>query len=150
LHSATNAILVAPPVAGYNERVYQVFGKDVLDQLISVAAELPLARVGLPQPPPWRREEDEDGAASADPGNLRVHGFISKPEIQKLNRNSIYTFVNSRLISDGFIQHAFTVAYRNILQPTIFPVVLLFIVMSNADVNVYVHLSKSESRFLQQ
>ena len=34
LHSATNAMLVAPPVAGYSERVYQVFGKEVLDQLI--------------------------------------------------------------------------------------------------------------------
>src|SRR5438132_8652672 len=60
LHSATNAILVAPPVAGCSERVYQVFGKDVLEQLIPVAAELPLAHVGLPQPPPWRREEEND------------------------------------------------------------------------------------------
>jgi len=74
LHSATNAVLVAPPVASYNDRVYQVFGKDVLDQLISVAAEVPLARIGLPQPPPWRRkekEEDDDSAPSADPGSLR-------------------------------------------------------------------------------
>ncbi len=57
LHSATNAVLVAPPVPSYSERVYQVFGKEVLDQLISVAAQQPLARVGLPQPPPWRRRE---------------------------------------------------------------------------------------------
>ena len=28
LHSATNAVLVAPPVAGHSERVYQVFGKE--------------------------------------------------------------------------------------------------------------------------
>src|SRR5437763_11291754 len=62
LHSATNAMLVAPPVASYSDRVYQVFGKEVLDQLISVAAELPLAHIGLPQPPPRRRKEvDEDG-----------------------------------------------------------------------------------------
>src|SRR6202171_4715645 len=61
LHSATNAMLVAPPVAGYSERVYQVFGKEVLDQLIAVAAVQPLERGGLPQPPPWRRGEgDED------------------------------------------------------------------------------------------
>src|SRR6201988_2920883 len=57
LHSATNAMLIAPPVASYSDRVYQVFGNEVLDQLISVAAELPLAHVGLPQPPPWRRQE---------------------------------------------------------------------------------------------
>src|SRR5580700_6018630 len=83
LHSATNAILVAPPVAGSSERVYQVFGKDVLDQLIPVAAVQPLAHVGLPQPPPWRREtrdEDED-QSPAEPGEMRVHGFVSKPEI---------------------------------------------------------------------
>src|SRR5438309_3828735 len=79
LHSAINAMLIAPPVAGYSERVYQVFGKDVLDQLISVAAELPLAHVGLPQPPPWRRKEEDD-EASPEPGSLRLHGFVSKPE----------------------------------------------------------------------
>src|SRR6185312_15867050 len=69
LHSATNAMLVAPPVNGFSERVYQVFGKDVLDQLISVAAELPLAHVGLPQPPPWRRaeEKEEEGGRGARP-----------------------------------------------------------------------------------
>jgi len=55
LHSATNAMLVAPPVAGHSERVYQVFGRETLDQLIPVAAVQPLAHVGLPQPPPWRR-----------------------------------------------------------------------------------------------
>jgi DNA mismatch repair protein MutL len=152
LHSATNAILVAPPVGGSSERVYQIFGKDVLDQLISVAAELPLAHVGLPQPPPWRRkEEDEDDRHPAvDPGKLRLHGFVSKPEIQKLNRGSIYTFVNGRLIRDRLIQHALTEAYRNILPPTVFPVVLLFFEMPNAEVDVNVHPSKTEVRFRQQ
>jgi DNA mismatch repair protein MutL len=154
LHSATNAVLVAPPVAGYSDRVYQVFGKDILDQLISVAADVPLVRIGLPQPPPWRRkeqeEDEEEGGAPADPGSLRLHGFISKPEIQKLNRNSIYTFVNGRLIRDRLIQHALTEAYRNILPPTVFPVVLLFIEMPNAEVDVNVHPSKTEVRFRQQ
>ena len=42
LHSATNAMLVAPPVAGHRERVYQVFGQEVLDQLIPLAAVQPL------------------------------------------------------------------------------------------------------------
>src|SRR3954464_11660495 len=150
LHSATNGMLVAPPVASYSDRVFQVFGKDVLDQLISVAAELPLAHVGLPQPPPWLRKKEEEQAGAADPGNLRLHGFVSKPEIQKLNRNSIYTFVNGRLIRDRLIQHALTDAYRNILPPTVFPVVLLFLEMPNAEVDVNVHPSKTEVRFRQQ
>src|SRR6202045_4732738 len=74
LHSMTNAMLVAPPVAGYSERVYQVFGKETLDQLIAVAAEQALEHVGLPQPPPWRRQEEEreEEAAPKDPGEMRV------------------------------------------------------------------------------
>jgi DNA mismatch repair protein MutL len=159
LHSATNAMLVAPPVAGHRDRVYQVFGQEVLDQLIPLAALQPLERVGLPQPPPWRREnipakdareENGTGSSVADFGEVRLHGFVSKPEIQKLNRNSIYIFVNGRLIRDRLIQHALTDAYRNILPPTVFPVVLLFLEMPTAEVDVNVHPSKTEVRFRQQ
>jgi DNA mismatch repair protein MutL len=148
LHSATNAMLVAPPVAGYSERVYQVFGRETLDQLIAVAAEQPLERTGLPQPPPWRREEEEE--EPKDPGEIRAHGFVSKPEIQKLNRNSIFVFVNGRLIRDRLIQHALTEAYRNILPPTVYPVVLLFLELPSGEVDVNVHPSKTEVRFRQQ
>jgi DNA mismatch repair protein MutL len=157
LHSAANAMLVAPPVAGYSERVYQVFGKETLDQLISVAAVQPLEHVGLPQPPPWRRqkedeeeeEESKDEAQPADPGKMRLHGFVSKPEIQKLNRNSIYVFVNGRLIRDRLIQHGLTEAYRNIIPPTVYPVVLLFLELPPGEVDVNVHPSKTEVRFRQ-
>jgi DNA mismatch repair protein MutL len=150
LHSATNAMLVAPPVAGYSERVYQVFGKETLDQLIPVAAVQPLERIGLPQPPPWRRQEEEQDAPPRDPGEMRVHGFVSKPEIQKLNRNSIFVFVNGRLIRDRLIQHGLTEAYRNILPPTVYPVVLLFLELPAGEVDVNVHPSKTEVRFRQQ
>ena len=152
LHSATNAMLVAPPVAGSSERVYQVFGKETLDQLIPVAALQPLEHVGLPQPPPWRRKEmEEDGeAVPKSPGAMRLHGFVSKPEIQKLNRNSIFVFVNGRLIRDRLVQHALTEAYRNIIPPTVHPVVLLFLEMPSGEVDVNVHPSKTEVRFRQQ
>ena len=148
LHSSTNAMLVATPVAGHSERVYQVFGKDVLDQLIPLAAMQAFERVGLPQPPPWRRTEEDE--ARPQPGEVRLHGFVSKPEIQKLNRNSIYIFVNRRLIRDRLVQHAITEAYRNILPPTVFPVVLLFLEMPGEEVDVNVHPSKTEVRFRQQ
>jgi DNA mismatch repair protein MutL len=148
LHSATNAVLTATPVASHSDRVYQVFGKDILDQLIPIAAVQAFERLGLPQPPPWRRAEDDD--PPPQPGEIRLHGFVSKPEIQKLNRNSIYIFVNGRLIRDRLIQHAITEAYRNILPPTVFPVVLLFLEMPSEEVDVNVHPSKTEVRFRQQ
>jgi DNA mismatch repair protein MutL len=152
LHNTTNAMLVAAPVAGYSERIYQVFGKDTLDQLIPLAATMPLERIGLPQPPPWikKKYEDEEPPEERATGELRAHGFISKPEVQKLNRNSIYIFVNGRLIRDRLILHAISEAYRNIIPPTVFPVVLLFLEMPFVEVDVNVHPSKTEVRFRQQ
>src|SRR6202789_715421 len=146
LHSATHALLVAPPVRQAAERIFQIFGQDTLDQLLPLAAEIELAHAGLPEPPPWRRPTDYQ---AAEPGWLRITGFTSKPELEKLNRNSIYCFVNRRLVRDRLLMHAVSEAYRNILAPTSFPVVLLFVEMPPEEVDVNVHPAKTEVRFRQ-
>jgi len=146
LHSATQALLVAPAVANAGERLFQIFGRETFESLIPVAAEMDFARAGLPEPPPWKRGEDYE---AAEPGFVRLSGFVSKPELQKLNRNSIYVFVNGRLIRDRLILHAFTEAYRNIIPPTSYPVVLLFLEMPPQEVDVNVHPAKTEVRFRQ-
>jgi len=147
LHSASHAMLVAPPVEKSAERIFQIFGKEILDQLIPTAAERPFDRAGVPEPPPWRRGEDY---VPPEPGMLRVSGFVSKPELQKLNRNSMFVFVNGRLIRDRLILHAVTESYRNVIPPTSLPVVLLFLEMPAHEVDVNVHPAKTEVRFRQQ
>ena len=147
LHSATNAMLVVAPVATQADRIYQVFGKETLDQLLRVAALCPC--------PAWACRSRLRGAAKRitsrpSPAEIRVEGFVSRPEVQKLNRNSMFFFVNRRLIRDRLIQHALTEAYRNIMPPTVFPVVLLFLELPYTEVDVNVHPSKTEVRFRQQ
>jgi DNA mismatch repair protein MutL len=146
LHTATQALLVAPGVADAAERLFQIFGRETAGLMLATAAEMDFARAGLPEPPPWKREEDY---APADPGFIRLSGFCSKPELQKLNRNSVYVFVNRRLIRDRLVLHALTEAYRNIIPPTSFPVVLLFLEMPPEEVDVNVHPAKTEVRFRQ-
>ena len=70
LHSATHALLQAPPVAEPAERIFQIFGKETLDQLLPVAAEVDLERVGLPEPPPWKQDEDYEPPV---PGTSAAH-----------------------------------------------------------------------------
>jgi DNA mismatch repair protein MutL len=147
LLSATHTLLQAPPVARPAERIYQIFGAEMLGQLLPVAAEAPLDHPGLPEPPPWKKDPDEPARV---PGTLRLSGFYSKPELQKLSRNSIYIFVNKRLIRDRLLLHAISEAYRNIIPPTSFPVVLLFLEMPPEEVDVNVHPAKTEVRFRQQ
>jgi DNA mismatch repair protein MutL len=114
--------------------------------MLPTAAEIDFARAGLPEPPPWKRELDY---VPAEPGFLRITGFVSKPELQKLNRNSVYVFVNHRLVRDRVVLHALIEAYRNIIPPTSFPVVLLFLEMPPQEVDVNVHPAKTEVRFRQ-
>jgi DNA mismatch repair protein MutL len=130
LLSATHTIVSAPPVARTAERIYQIFGKET-----------------LAEPPPWRKDPDQP---ARDPGVLRLSGFYSKPELQKLNRNSIYIFINKRLIRDRLLLHAITEAYRNVIPPSSLPVVLLFLEMPPEEVDVNVHPAKTEVRFRQQ
>jgi DNA mismatch repair protein MutL len=146
LHSATQALLIAPAVATTGDRLFQIFGRDTAALMLPTAAEIDFARAGLPEPPPWKREADY---APPDPGFLRITGFVSKPELQKLNRNSIYVFVNHRLVRDRVVLHALTEAYRNIIPPTSSPVVLLFLEMPPQEVDVNVHPAKTEVRFRQ-
>src|SRR6202045_1662960 len=146
LHSATQALLAAPAVRDNHDRLFQIFGKDTADRMLPTAAELDFTRAGLPEPPPWKREADY---TPPEPGFLRITGFVSKPELQKLNRNSIYVFVNQRLVRDRLVIHALTEAYRNVIPPTSFPVVLLFLEMPSHEIDVNVHPAKTEVRFRQ-
>jgi DNA mismatch repair protein MutL len=141
LTSLTNEIVHVAPVATLAERIYQLMGPKTLEQMVEIAA----AERALPiQTSPVTPEEEE---TEDEPGRARVAGFVSRPEIQKLNRNSIYFFVNRRLVRDRRLLHAVTEAYRNILPAGMFPVALVFLELPTAEVDVNVHPSKTEVRF---
>ena len=141
LTSLTNEILNVPPVANYRERLYQVMGGQTLEQLLEMA---PVERRVLMAARP---EAGEEGEPSGEAPLIRVQGFISRPEVQKLNRNNIYFFVNRRLVRDRLILHAIAEAYRNILPSGVFPIALIFLELPPSEVDVNVHPSKIEVRF---
>jgi DNA mismatch repair protein MutL len=140
LVSLTNEILNVAPVRTARERVYQVMGAQLLEQMVEVA---PVER-RMPAPPPVG---PEDAGEVEEPVVVRVFGFASRPEVQKLNRSQIYFFVNRRLVRDRLILHAITEAYRNILPASVFPVALVFLEIPAREVDVNVHPSKIEVRF---
>jgi len=141
LISLTNEIVNVSPVRTYRERVYQVMGGQLLEQLVEIS---PLER-RLPSSTAPASEEAAEGIEEAV--NVRVTGFVSRPEVQRLNRNQIYFFVNRRLVRDRLILHAITEAYRNILPASVFPVALIFLELPATEVDVNVHPAKAEVRF---
>jgi len=134
-HNQTELLSVTP-VATLRERVYQVFGADILDDLIDLGDHTRDLQPSI----------DEDGG-DAIARRFRLRGFISGPQIQKMNRNSVYLFVNGRLIRDRLLLHALSSAYYNLMPPACYPFALLFIDCDLEEVDVNVHPSKTEVRF---
>jgi len=138
LKTPSQEILNCSPVEKLSERVYQIFGRQALDELVEIpATESPL-RSAITEP----SMEGEEQAAT-----LRVMGFTSRPEVQRTNRNGIYIFVNRRLVRDRLLLHAIGEAYRNVVPSGVFPVTLLFIELPYQEVDVNVHPAKIEVRF---
>src|SRR5579872_1318450 len=82
-----------------------------------------------------------------EPKRFAVRGFVSRPQVQKMNRNSIYIFVNGRLIRDRLMLHAISSAYHNLMPASSYPFALLFLECEAEEVDVNVHPSKTEVRF---
>jgi DNA mismatch repair protein MutL len=138
LKTQSQEILNCSPVEKLADRVYQIFGRQALDELTEIPPTEAAVRSAISEPP----LEPEERAAT-----LRVSGFTSRPEVQRSNRNGIYIFVNRRLVRDRLLLHAISEAYRNIVPPGVFPVVLLFLDMPYEEVDVNVHPAKIEVRF---
>jgi DNA mismatch repair protein MutL len=138
LTTPTQEIINCSPAEKLADRVYQLFGRQALDELVEIPPVSAPFRAAITEP------ELEPGEEKA---SLTVSGFTSRPEVQRLNRNGIYIFVNRRLVRDRLILHAIHEAYRNILPPTVFPATLLFLEMPYDEVDVNVHPAKIEVRF---
>jgi DNA mismatch repair protein MutL len=138
LTTPTQEIINCPPAKKLADRVYQLFGRQALEELVEIPATSVAFRGAITEP---------EMEAGEEAPTLTVTGFTSRPAVQRLNRNGIYVFVNRRLVRDRLILHAIHEAYRNILPPNAFPATLLFLEMPYDEVDVNVHPAKIEVRF---
>ena len=129
------SLLYVTPVETLRERVFQVFGSESLEDLIELFGHTK---------PLDRAEEGEEAPV------YRLRGFVSRPQVQKNNRNSIFIFVNGRLIRDRSLLHAISAGYHNLMPAASFPFALLFLDCDAREVDVNVHPSKTEVRFRHQ
>jgi DNA mismatch repair protein MutL len=144
-------LLNVTPVSGIRERAYQVFGSELMEDLTDLGIRTKELRLPPPYVPPHTRPTHIKLPDAPDPEPETAHyalrGLVSGPHVQKLNRNSIFLFVNGRLIRDKLILHSLTSAYHNLMPPGCFPFALLFLECDPGEVDVNVHPAKTEVRF---
>jgi len=81
---------------------------------------------------------------------INLKGFIGKPEFAKKTRGEQFFFVNNRFIKDAYLNHAVNRAYEELLPEENFPLYVLFIEIDPANIDVNVHPTKTEIKYLDE
>jgi DNA mismatch repair protein MutL len=80
--------------------------------------------------------------------HVDMEGWIASPRIFRTTSRNIHVFVNGRFVRDRMIQQALFQGFSGRLVKGQFPVAVLFIQLPYGEVDVNVHPTKSEVRFL--
>ncbi len=103
-----------------SKRIVQLFGKNYQRQLISCSEET---------------------------AEIKIWGYIGKPEFAKKTRGEQYFFINNRFIKNPYLNHAVVTAYEGMIQDDVYPFYVLFIEMDPKHVDINVHPTKTEVKF---
>lgn len=91
----------------------------------------------------------EDGKSdTSNLGSIDVYGYISTPSLHRANRNHLTFFVNGRWVQDRMLSYAVSEAYHTLLPTGRYPIVVLGLKLPPSQVDINVHPTKSEIRFL--
>ncbi len=111
------------PASGLKQRIVHLLGNNYNERLIPVEEETSI---------------------------INLKGFIGKPQFAKKTRGEQFFFVNNRFIKDGYLNHAVTKAYEELLTEENFPLYVLFIDIDPAKIDVNVHPTKTEIKYLEE
>jgi len=116
-------VLTYPAVASWRDRLLQVYGAKVLEQMIEVRAERP---------------------------GLLLHGLTIDAAQTRVGRAPQDLFVNRRAIRNAAVAHAVSDGYGTFLAKGRHPRYVLFLDVDPERVDVNVHPAKREVRFADQ
>ncbi len=111
------------PSSALKQRIVHLFGNNYNERLIPVEEETSI---------------------------INLKGFIGKPEFAKRTRGEQFFFVNNRFIKDPYLNHAVNRAYEELLPDYNFPLYVLFIDIDPSKIDVNVHPTKTEIKYLDE
>lgn len=79
---------------------------------------------------------------------VKIHGFISSLDLSRKNKNEEYFFVNNRFMKNNYLANAVERAYGGLLPEKNFPVFFISLQVSPKDIDVNIHPTKTEIKFL--
>lgn len=120
--------IYTPGKGDLKNSIYAVYGRELLDKMLPVCGSIPL-------------EEGKE---------MRVEGFVSRPQLTRANRSYENFFINGRYIRSAVLEKALDEAYKDYIVPGQFPAAVLHLKMDPSSLDVNVHPTKMEVRFMQE
>ncbi len=108
------------PKAGLRQRIVQLEGKNINQQLIEIEEVTTLGK---------------------------VHGYVSRPEFAKKGRVSQFFFVNNRYIRHPYFHKAVLVAFENLIAANERPSYFIYFEVEPGSIDVNIHPTKTEVKF---
>ena len=115
-----HVMLACHAVGDLGQRTHEIFGAEIGTRLIRIHEE----------------------------GAFGLSGFCGVPALARSGASQLYTFVNGRAVRDRVMQHAVMEAYRTFIPHGDQPLVVLMLTMPPGEVDVNVHPTKAEVRFV--
>ncbi len=112
-----------PAVNNRPERIQQIFGKDILSEMIPIGLDTP---------------------------HVSITGLISRPTMSRNGAQHLFFFVNNRYIKDRILHRALMNGYRNLIHAGRYPVVFLYLELNPVDIDFNVHPTKQEIKFSRE
>jgi DNA mismatch repair protein MutL len=108
------------PAGNYRQRIVNVFGKQINQDLITLETETSL---------------------------ISIKGFIGKPESARKTYGEQFFFINKRYMKHPYFHKAVAEAYQNILPADSIPIYFIFMEADPASIDINIHPTKTEIKF---
>jgi DNA mismatch repair protein MutL len=119
----TDELIYDLPATKLGQRIVNLFGKSYQEQLATC------------------QEETEA---------VKVTGYVGKPAFARKTRGEQFLFVNRRFIRSNYLNHAVVSAFEGLITENSFPFYVLFIEIDPKHIDVNVHPTKTEIKFVDE
>jgi len=114
-----NELFRLPPTK-FRQRIVNVIGRKIDDNLVPVLEETEL---------------------------LKVEGFVAKPTFAKRTRGEQFFYVNNRFIKNSYLHHAVGQSFEGLLKPKTHPSYFINFTIDPKTIDINIHPTKTEIKF---
>jgi DNA mismatch repair protein MutL len=133
------------------EAIAAVYGSEIAQQMLVVGdgengQNAPATALGAPS----LSSQTKSCQQRSESSKVRVWGYVSGPGLTRSNRHQQCFLVNRRYIQSRLLQEAVNEAYRGVIPPQRFPLVVLHLEVDPELIDVNIHPAKLQVRFQEE